>query len=309
MDLNQIGEFGLIDSIKATQRIPDGILGIGDDCAVIPRGDGFDSLVTTDMLVEGHHFLLSDVSPYDLGWKSVAVNLSDIAAMGGNPIGTFLSIGLPKGLDSAWTDEFIRGYNEASGGCPLLGGDTTSSDVLCINVAVLGECPHGKALLRSGAKIGDTIYVSGPLGDSGAGLQVILQNLERDSIASSLVHRHYHPIARLDIGRQLIDTEGVNSAMDISDGIASDLLHICEASGVGAKVDVKSIPLSEGLISICDRYGWDAYKMAVSSGEDYELLFTSSKPIAGYYPIGRITAGSGIKWLGSSEEFSGFRHF
>ena len=152
MKLKELGEFGLIDRIKSGVTAPEGMTGIGDDCAVIPQGDGIDLLVSTDMLVEGIHFILDDIKPYRLGWKSAAVNLSDIAAMGGLPVATFLSFALPDGLDSKWTDEFFKGYNDISGRyhCTLLGGDTTaSSDKVCISVTILGKCVSGKALLRS----------------------------------------------------------------------------------------------------------------------------------------------------------------
>jgi len=313
MDLASIGEFGLIERIRSGQSLPSGVMGIGDDCAVIPRGDGLDTLVTTDLLLEDKHFILSDITPFQLGWKSASVNLSDIAAMGGTPVGSFLSIGLPNGLSAEWMDDFIAGYRKASGGCPLLGGDTTAADKLCINVGVLGECPHGKALLRSGAKPGDIIYVTGPLGDSGAGLKIILQGLKRDEDALKLIERHYLPNARLSEGLVLSGLEGVHSAMDISDGIASDLEHILKASGVGAEVDVTRLPISAELQRVSALYGWDTIALAVASGEDYELLFTASPevkiPFENHYAIGRIVEGSGIVWKGTGEHFTGFRHF
>ena len=157
-----------------------GVVGIGDDCAVMPQREGLDTLVTTDLLVEDRHFLLSDVSPEQLGWKSAAVNISDIAAMGGRPTAAFLSIALPASVSAEWVDKFIAGFRELSArfGVPLLGGDTSASpDKLFINVTVLGECPHGRALLRSGARPGDLICVTGPLGNSAAGLKLILERL------------------------------------------------------------------------------------------------------------------------------------
>ena len=220
--MSHLGEFELIGRIAALSHPEPGILGIGDDCAVLPQREGLDTLVTTDLLIEGRHFLLSDVTPEQLGWKSAAVNISDIAAMGGRPTASFLSIALPKGLAerfspgpdpsesiaargleregpieygrgseatfsegyasrenrSCWIDRFMKGYSELCGkfGVPLLGGDTSASpSELFINVTVIGECPHGRALVRSSARPGDLICVTGPLGDSAAGLKLILE--------------------------------------------------------------------------------------------------------------------------------------
>ena len=174
-----MGEFEFIDSIRKQFSVPEGFTGIGDDCAIIPRGDGLETLVTKDMLVEGVHFLLDRISAYDLGWKSAAVNISDIAAMGGTPVASFLSLALPSALiaDGPWLNEFIRGYRDLSTrfSCPLLGGDTTSSpEGLCIDVTVLGSAPAGHSVKRSGALDGDLVCVSGFLGDSGAGLKLLL---------------------------------------------------------------------------------------------------------------------------------------
>lgn len=313
MKLSDIGEFGLIRGITDRFEVPDGITGIGDDCAIIPQMDGLDTLVSTDMLVEGSHFLLEDVSPHDLGWKTVAVNLSDIAAMGGEPVGTFLSIALPRSLDTSWVDAFIEGYREISTeyGVPLLGGDTTASPGrLCLNVAVLGKCPHGSALTRNAARIGDLICVTGTLGDSSCGLKAILEDVERSEEVRYLIYRHYLPKPRVNEGAALRKCCGVHSMMDISDGIASDLLHILEASGVGAEIDETSLPLSDELLSVSTRNGWDAVEFAVSGGEDYELLFTMAPgtvPPLPFHVIGRVSEGNGIHWSG--RDHIGFRHF
>ena len=276
--MSNIGEFDLIERISAQfrdyQANGAGTLGIGDDCAVLPQREGLDTLVTTDLLIEERHFLLSDISPWQLGWKSAAVNISDIAAMGGRPEATFLSIALPKKFPSKvrpsgagntdavpvadWVDEFIGGFKALSGrfGVSLLGGDTSASpDKLFINVTVLGSCPHGAAILRSGAKAGDLVCVTGPLGDAGAGLKLILDRAASPdgSVASggqaschsersrgifslqeqTLIRRHYEPVPRVAEGIALRECGGVHAMMDISDGIASDLRHILKASGSG----------------------------------------------------------------------------
>jgi thiamine-monophosphate kinase len=309
------GEFELIDWIKGQFRVPDGVLGIGDDCAVLPQSEGLETLVTTDMLVEGVHFLLEDIDPYSLGWKSAAVNLSDIAGMGGKPVGTFLSCALPKTLDDDFLKGLFEGYKALSErfDCPLMGGDTTASlDRLCINVTVLGTCEAGRSRKRSAAEPGDLICVTGPLGDSAAGLKVILDNVERNEEKGILRERHYRPVPRVEEGMKLAATPGVNAMMDISDGIASDLRHIMEASGTGARVDVRSLPLSAELRTVCARRGWDPVELAAGGGEDYELLFTCRPGTAVPVPhtvIGEILAAPGLIWEGTDRDFSGFRHF
>ena len=193
----------MIDRIRQGIRLPEGALGIGDDCAILPQKDGIDTLVSTDMLVEGSHFLLSGISPYDLGWKSAAVNISDLAAMGARPVASFLSLALSPEVDAEWMDEFIRGYRDISEkySCTLLGGDTTASrKLVCINVAVLGEVPSGKAKLRSTACEGDLICVSGFLGDSAAGLRLIL---ESEDGPACLLEKHRRPEPRVAEGIEL----------------------------------------------------------------------------------------------------------
>lgn len=316
MGIGELGEFGLIEEIRSvfSKTVPEGMCGIGDDCAVIPQKTGLDTLVSTDMLIEGTHFLREDIKAFELGWKSAAVNLSDLAAMGATPVGSFLSFALPQEIETSWIREFMDGFKDISipCGCPLLGGDTTSSpDRLCISVTVLGNAPHGMAKLRSGARIGDKICVTGTLGDSAAGLQIILNGIERNEF---LLKRHYLPTPRVKEGKSLLETEGVHAMMDISDGIASDLRHILRESGVGAEIDLSLLPLSEELRRICTKEGWDANKLAVSGGEDYELLFTVSPEAekgikVPHTVIGNIIEGSDIKWKGSDKDYMGFRHF
>ncbi len=179
-------------------------------------------------------------------------------------------------------------------------------------MAVLGECPRGHARLRSSAVPGDLVCVTGPLGDSGGGLQVILKGVERDAAAGALVERHYRPVPRVREGQALAATEGVHAMMDISDGIASDLRHILKASRAGAEIFTKEIPLSEELRQVCASHGWDALELALTGGEDYELLFTmapGTEPPVPCHVIGRITAGRDISWLGADRDYIGYRHF
>ncbi len=325
--MNQ-GEFEFIDKIKSLFQAPQGYVGIGDDCAIIPNESGSETLVSTDMLVEGSHFLREDITPYQLGWKSAAVNFSDIAAMGGSPVGSFLALALPKDLPDAWLDEFMRGYKDISEryGFPLLGGDTTASkDRICICVTVLGRCEVGSTLLRGGARPGDVICVTGNLGDSGLGLDAVLkrvsEGVEPDENAMALVERHYFPYPRVNEGRMLAHTEGVHAMMDISDGIASDLRHILEASQVGAIVDVWQLPISQEARRYCGNYGMSVYEKALCGGEDYELLFTMDAEAEKcleipHYVIGKIVEDkdSGLFFANlpdelDQESFIGFRHF
>lgn len=335
-----MGEFEFIDSIRKQFSVPEGFTGIGDDCAIIPRGDGLETLVTKDMLVEGVHFLLDRISAYDLGWKSAAVNISDIAAMGGTPVASFLSLALPSALiaDGPWLNEFIRGYRDLSTrfSCPLLGGDTTSSpDGLCIDVTVLGSAPAGHSVKRSGALDGDLVCVSGYLGDSGAGLKLLLGAApsapqacagvaDGGSAGAYLIGKHCRPVPRVEAGLALAGIPGVHSMMDISDGIASDLRHILRASGLSALVECASLPFSKELLAVSKLHDWDPLELALTSGEDYELLFTISPESLGQveqalkvcgchcYIIGKCFSGAEpghIEWSGTNRDFRGFRHF
>lgn len=320
MKMQQLGEFGLIDRIRKMTSVPDpSWVGIGDDCAVIPLSPetggapASDLLVSTDMLVEGTHFLMEDISPRQLGWKSAAVNISDIAAMGGKPIATFLSLALPKTLPEQWMQEFMEGYNGISEkyGAALLGGDTTCSpDRICINVAVLGTCPRGKARLRSAARPGDLVCVTGTLGDSAAGLRLILGG--QKGAAPRLIDRHYTPTPRVEEGLALSCLPGVHAMMDISDGVGSDLRHILDESGVGARIDTGKLPISKELQALCSEKGWDPRELALCGGEDYELLFTmdpQETPDIPYTVIGEITANPTVTWEGGSRDYMGYKHF
>ena len=320
MKMQQLGEFGLIDRIRKMTSVPDpSWVGIGDDCAVIPLSPetggapASDLLVSTDMLVEGTHFLMEDISPRQLGWKSAAVNISDIAAMGGKPIATFLSLALPKTLPEQWMQEFMEGYNGISEifGAALLGGDTTCSpDRICINVTVLGTCPRGKAKPRSAARPGDLVCVTGTLGDSAAGLRLILGG--QKGAAPRLMDRHYTPTPRVEEGLALSCLPGVHAMMDISDGVGSDLRHILDESGVGARIDTGKLPISKELQDLCSEKGWDPKELALSGGEDYELLFTmdpQETPDIPYTVIGEITANPTVTWEGGSRDYMGYKHF
>ena len=314
------GEFGFIEYIKEHFMVSGKMVGIGDDCAIMPCGEG-ELIFSTDMLMEGVHFLRNAASPEDIGWKSLAVNLSDIAAMGGTPEATFLSIALPKDAQGEWAERFIDGYAQLSRkfDVPLLGGDTTSSlRDIAINVGVLGRATYDRSIRRCGARVGDKIYVTGPLGNSAGGLQAILNGWERTPEIMSLIECHIKPMPRLAEGAALMRTGLVGAMMDISDGIASDLRHILKASNVGAQVALVKLPTSSDLKLICNTYGLDVHTLATGGGEDYELLFTAPEGIENLldfpvYQIGEIVPEETLIWTMNNTvvDFNtmGFNHF
>ena len=325
------GEFGWIEQIQKqfASLVPTGMEGIGDDCAVIPISGGESLVVTTDMLVEDVHFVLDKIPPVDLGYKSLAVNLSDVAAMGATPIGSFLSIGLPGHLDGDWRDAFLSGYRMLSKkfNVPLLGGDTTASERLVINVTAIGKVPNANIKRRSAAKPGDLICVVGNLGNSVAGLKLLLNKTDYTVAENSLIYAHYHPEPFVKEGAWLGAQEGVHAMMDVSDGIASDLVHILEASRVSAHVELTQLPISNALENVCEANSWNALELAASGGEDYTLLLTVGvQEIADvnreFYAlfgreleiIGQIENGTPqIEWLHHCEavdvDWKGFSHF
>lgn len=307
-------EFGLIESIKALfSTLPtNSFEGIGDDCAVLPIGKE-SLLFTADMLVEDIHFKRELISPFDLGRKSLAVNLSDVASMGATPVATLLSLSLPKGGDPAWVEAFMEGYYSLSReyDVALIGGDTTSStSQITINVTAIGRAPSQNIKRRADAQPTDAIFVTGHLGGSAAGLRDLLKG----DVATSAAKIHCCPRARIEEGAWLGEQSCVRAMMDISDGVASDLCHIMKSSGVGAVVELSKLPTS-----------YD-YHTALCGGEDYELLFTVERAAVDEFrvafeqkfktplsQIGEIVDGGDVEWQLNGEryieELMGFRHF
>lgn len=308
-------EFGLIDRIRDMfAAIPNnGFEGIGDDCAVLPVGAGESLLFTSDLLAEGVHFLRTATTPRELGGKSLAVNLSDIAAMGGRPVATLLSLALPQEATDDWVQEFLEGYRMLSEhyGVALVGGDTSASESgIVINVTAIGRAADCRIKRRSDARPGDTILTGGPLGESAAGLRDILAG--RCDTPLAAVHRN--PVPQVEEGTWLGGRREVHAMMDLSDGLASDIRHILERSGVGAEIEIECIPSSV-----------DA-QTAVCGGEDYKLLLTadpSQTPSlcadfrdrfrTQLFPVGRITESPGLIWLHNGIpqplDWQGFRHY
>ncbi len=327
-----LGEFGLIRAIQdhclfSQNKI---IKGIGDDCAVIGPYEGRVFLITTDLLVEDVHFVLKNILPEHLGEKALNVNLSDIAAMGGIPLHAFISVAAPRSLPSEFILNVYRGLKKS---CKkycvnILGGDTSASlDRLMINITVMGEALQDDVLFRSGAKPGDWIFVTGTIGDSEGGLR-ILQGKETidEPHASALIRAHNRPMPFLEVGRRIAQSHLASAMMDLSDGLAPDLRHICDASHVGAKLFQEKMPFSKSLMAFCDVNGLDPYDLALYGGEDYKLLATvPQKNVEGFlklfekekpfiFHVGEIMAEQGIRLAlsgGKTEalEAGGFEHF
>lgn len=288
-DIKQVGEFGLIDRINQqfTLNNERSVLGIGDDAAVLNTGDHY-TLISTDMLLEGIHFDLSYVPLGHLGYKAVAVNVSDIAAMNGIATQITVNIGLSNRFSVEAVDALYEGIRHAceNYNVDLVGGDTTSSaSGLVISVTVIGEVKKEKLVRRSGAQINDIVCVTGDLGGAYIGLQVLERErvafLENPSMQPQLkeyeyiVGRQLRPDARVDIIHELRDLDVVPTAMiDISDGLASELFHLARQSGVGFNIYEKNIPIDQSTFKTAVEFKLDPITCALNGGEDYELLFT-----------------------------------
>ena len=316
-----VSEFDLIRR-HFNRPTPQTLLGVDDDAALISVSAGMELAVSTDMLVSGTHFF-PDAEPYQLGWKSLAVNLSDMAAMGALAKWATLAIALPQ-ADEDWLEKFSNGFFACAEKyrVDLIGGDTTRGP-LTISVQIMGEVPSGKALKRSGARTGDEIWVSGTLGDAALALAVLQggYTLPQDQLASCLPALHT-PLPKVELGLALRPI--AHSAIDISDGLLADLGHILECSEVGAEIRLQDIPCSFVVSSHFDDE--QVQRMVLSGGDDYELCFTAPKKKHGEIVnlstqlalplscIGRITGGSGLIVRAENGdpinfEETGFDHF
>jgi thiamine-monophosphate kinase len=265
-----LGEFELIERFF-TWPTPRAVLGVGDDCAVLAPTPGMQLCVSSDMLVEGRHFL-STVDPQRLGHKALAVNLSDLAACGADPLAFTLALALPR-ADERLAEGLAQGLFALAGrhGIELVGGDTTAGPLnLCITV--IGQVPAGQALLRSGARAGDELWVSGTLGDARAALEVFRGTLEVSGEAFTALRRAMElPEPRVALGQRL---RGIaSSAIDVSDGLLGDLGHILKRSGVGARIDLDALPRSAQLAALPQDIQQECL---LNGGDDYELLFSAA---------------------------------
>ncbi|MFH1596068.1 MAG: thiamine-phosphate kinase [Pseudomonadota bacterium] len=267
---------------------PEVILGIGDDCAAISL-DGSDYLLwTMDTLVEGVHFDLSYTPLEKLGWKALAVNLSDIAAMGGEPRYALLSLGWPPRRDRAGALTLADGLARAAReyGVAVIGGDTVASPGgLAVTLTLTGVVDAAQMLRRAGAQAGDLVYVTGTLGEAAAGLEILKRGVEMDQeLKEALIEAHLAPRPQLQAGRVLARQGLATALIDLSDGVATDLSHLCRASGVGARIRGAAVPISAGLAAAASLLGRDPLQLALTGGEDYQLLFTCPPALAASCP-------------------------
>ena len=304
-----MAEFSIIDTYFNRQNRNAVDLGVGDDSALLTPPPNQQLVICADTLVAGRHFPL-DTSPHAIGWKSVAVNLSDIAAMGAKPHSILLALSLPQ-IDHDWLKGFSQGLYDCCDqfGVSLIGGDTTQSPHLTISVTALGWVDIGKAVTRSGAQVGDFICVSGQVGDAAYGLQHLGHPLQK---------RLDYPTPRCQLGQQL---KGLaHSMIDVSDGLAQDLGHILHASKVGAEIELDQLPIDDHVKQLQQESQW---QYALAGGDDYELCFTISpqnyekllqqQNHSSISVIGKIDAESGLRFqqnsLDHSLQFNGYQHF
>ncbi|MFQ5480747.1 MAG: thiamine-phosphate kinase [Thermodesulfobacteriota bacterium] len=333
MSLKEMGEDGITEYLarKYSTDNPRVIRAIGDDTAVLSETGGSVQLATTDILIEGTHFRRDLTTPYLLGSKALAVSLSDIAAMGGEPLFYLVTLNLPPNTEAAYLKNLYKGLDKEAKkfGVTLTGGNLSRAKSISISITLLGQMPADEVLYRDGAKPGDDIYITGNPGDSAIGLAALKKYGGRAITKGPLkrqVRKHLEPQPRIDVGRKLAQTKRATAMMDISDGLLLDLGRLCRASKAGACIEADKIPFSRALLS-CGRE--KALKTALGGGEDYELLFTASshqgKKILNIEKthdvkvtrIGRILpAGEGIFVTGANGKklkintmAGGFRHF
>jgi thiamine-monophosphate kinase len=329
--LSDIGEFGLIERIRSrkTDHDEDLVVGIGDDCAVVRRGPVLEVL-TTDCLVEGTHFEQGWLSMEDIGWKALAVNVSDVAAVGGLPKHALVTLFLPEDFTAKQVDDLYAGMEECGKvtGVSVVGGDIVRTvGPFAISVTLSGVCERDQLVLRSGARQDDTIVVTGSLGQASVGMRLLHEGWSSgDPKAEECVKRFRRPAPRLTEARTIVQTLLPSSMIDISDGLLSDLWHVMDASGVGAVLDADSIPVGNCVMDYFEGDREEALSQAVAGGEDYELLFTvsgrHSEQLAevgrslgvDLTSIGKITAkGTGVRLAGEGGERelgrAGFDHF
>ena len=323
MRLAELGEFGLIDRIAhRVAPSPSVPLGIGDDAAALLPTPGTLTLITSDMLLEGVHFDLAFCDPQSLGRKSLSVNLSDLAAMGAHPRQFLLGIALPAEIPLEFIDGFMAGIAEQAErfGVTLVGGDTCASKGgLAVSITALGEQRPERVVKRSGACVGDLIFLSGTVGDAAAGLRELRKGVREGFLAA----RQLDPQPRVAAGVALAEAGLARAMIDVSDGVLADLGHICRQSRVGARLRLSALPLSDEYRAVC---GADPFALALSGGEDYELLFCSPRGRAAEVEalfagiglrlstIGEITEGDGVELVtpeggACRPALRGFDHF
>ena|SRR5262252_8905401 len=342
-----MNEFEFLDRLRrqtdSRRRCSRLLTAVGDDASVIRESANRDLIVTTDLLVEGVDFYTAATPAHLLGHKALAVSLSDIAAMGARPFWTFLSIGMPRERwEDQFKDEFFEGYLTLADrfGVSLSGGDISETKMgIVIDSIVLGEVDSGAAIKRSGARAGDQIFVTGSLGGAAAGLKLIelgarsvpgaiatgpIQNSDDDQSIQSLLRRQLRPDPRVGWGIVLGEQRLATSMIDLSDGLSSDLHHLCKESNAGALIDASAVPLDEDVKRLCGRRALDPLELALHGGEDFELLFTVAPENISRLPkrvdgvpishVGEVTADAGVINIKEGNrtwglESHGFEHF
>jgi thiamine-monophosphate kinase len=263
------GEFALIRRVTGASYNDAAIIkGVGDDCAVLDyKGDNY-LIVTTDMMVEGSHFSLKWFSPYQIGKKLMEVNVSDIVAMGGSPRYALISLALKRDTQVEFMDNFYRGLYESAGkhSVALIGGDTTSGNEMAVNLTLIGDADKNIVRYRSGAVPGDIICVTGSLGKSEAGLRLLMKGI------NGYTSGHLEPVSRLE-GEGRAIARYSNAMIDVSDGLGSEIIHICEESGTGARIDYEKIPVSRDTAAAAESVSADPHDYALYGGEDFEIVF------------------------------------
>ncbi|MDD5225138.1 MAG: thiamine-phosphate kinase [bacterium] len=277
--LRELGELAIVDSIRKRFRDfrPRALRGIGDDAAVILPKPGSRYLVTTDLLIEKVHFDLAFTSPRDLGFKSLTVNLSDLAAMGGVPRYAFLGLGLPAGLSRDFLNEFFSGWARAARRYEtnLVGGDLSRAPAVFIAVTVVGETLPSGFIGRDGARPGDGVFVSGWPGESALGLEYLSRGKQKDPSGRRWIRKHLLPEPRLRLGQELSRRKLAHSLMDLSDGLVLDLRRLARESRAAIEIETGRIVLATGFSAAARKLGRDPLRLALSGGEDYELIFTA----------------------------------
>tara|TARA_B100000579_G_C22794636_1_gene836418 strand:+ start:210 stop:1148 length:939 start_codon:yes stop_codon:yes gene_type:complete len=311
-----VDEFQIINKYFLQKNLGSGvILGIGDDGAAISHNSSSDLITVVDTIIAGVHYP-KHIAAEDVGYRALAVNLSDIAAMGAKPRWMTLALTLSSSDDS-WLKGFAKGFFELAQefNVNLVGGDTTKGSETVITVNILGEVQKGKILKRSGAKAGDSIYVSGTLGDAAAGL-FCLKELQEPFLGSKkfLVDRFLRPSPRLELGCSILNS--ASSCIDLSDGLYADLFKLLDSSGVSGIIEMNDLPISKQIVEVIGRE--KAVYLALSGGDDYELCFTSSDDFISesdlkVTKIGTVTNGSGLSCRLNGSNFAfhsqGYRHF
>ncbi len=273
------GEFGLIQKLTSELKVKnrDVIVGIGDDCAVLSFDKNYFELLTCDVQVAGRHFVLENLEPENIGHKAIAINISDIAAMGGLPTVCLVSLILPKNISTDFVQRIYKGIDRICSryNIQVTGGNISSGKDLAIDIFMLGKVKKSNLLLRSGANIGDDVLVTGTLGDAAAGLFIAKDKKLLSVKTRRLLQRQLAPNPRIGESKLVAESGMATAMIDVSDGLSGDICHICEKSNVGVEIYGDKLPVTKDVLEFSQKVKRNPYDLAFNGGEDYELLFTS----------------------------------